>query len=892
MSKRIDFEAIRRQHPIRDFLQSRGYKFDASGKCRCPLHSERTPSFHVWIPAGENTQRWHCHGACNKGGDIIDLVIEMGGYDPKTGHAQALKDLGVTGDFDTAAEPPPPAPPPFEMPPFVVCTDPARVPRAGAHIPVRNKCGEHKKLPPADAIYVYKNADNGIIGCVYRRDFIKLDGNKKQIIDSRTGKPIRAKIVMPLRYDGKEWWTVGFGKDVPIYGEERAAERPGAPVLFVEGEKCVDVIAHAPLWSDYVVLSWQGGSGQASNVDVARILKGRPKALFWPDNASNGVECMMRVAAQAQSAQVPQVLMVRPPMEELVPELGVEAAWGRGWDVFDAIKAWGPEKARRWMLDRLEPVARPKTETPARQMTRAELDVHAFTNLADWIYKIEPKVRAQRDGTYVLDGLPLVINSPTLFVAQRLGMDPREAAFELAGLLEVSLAPDPEERKIVSMNRDPLTEDAIALRFAHYHGAGHRYCQTEGKWFQWHSTHWKKDTTGHVYDLVRDAVRDASEDVEKDSTRRAMRKHTFVSGAEKMARADRRVAVTASFFDRDDWLLGTPGGTVDLRTGLVRKADPVHGISRLTSCGPATSADCPRFLTFLDEATGHDPDMVRFLQQYAGYSLTGSVQEHALAFLWGPGGNGKSVLLNILTSILKDYAQIAPMDSLMASYGDKHSTDLAGLKGARMVTASETEEGRSWAEARIKAITGGEPISARFMKQDFFTYTPTFKLFVIGNHQPVLKNVDDAMRRRFNMVPFTVKPQKKVPGLDKIILDSEGPQVLRWLIDGCLDWQKNGLVRPERVLMATAEYFEDQDLMAQWIEENCITAPGISDTMSSLYADWATYVLAAGQKVQSKKAFGTMLGQRGFERFTGTGNIKFRKGIQLRPHGSTTSWDR
>ena len=146
--------------------------------------------------------------------------------------------------------------------------------------------------------------------------------------------------------------------------------------------------------------------------------------------------------------------------------------------------------------------------------------------------------------------------------------------------------------------------------------------------------------------------------------------------------------------------------------------------------------------------------MMRFLQQIVGYCLTGDTREHALFFIYGPGGNGKSVFLNTVSAIIGDYATTAAMDTFVASKSDRHPTDLAGLRGARLVAASETEEGRAWAEAKIKAITGGDPISARFMRQDFFTYRPQFKLVIVGNHKPVLKNVDDAAERRFNIIPF------------------------------------------------------------------------------------------------------------------------------------------
>ena len=179
--------------------------------------------------------------------------------------------------------------------------------------------------------------------------------------------------------------------------------------------------------------------------------------------------------------------------------------------------------------------------------------------------------------------------------------------------------------------------------------------------------------------------------------------------------------------------------------------------------------------------------MVRFLRQWFGYSLT-ETREHALVFVFGPGGNGKSVFLNVMTGILGDYAATATMDAFIASHGDRHSTDVAMLRGSRLVTCSETEEGRQWAEARIKQLTGGDPITARFMRQDNFTYVPQFKLTIVGNHRPLLRTVDDAQRRRFNLVPFTHKPASPDRELERK-LRADWPAILRWAIDGCADWR-------------------------------------------------------------------------------------------------------
>ncbi|WP_052042020.1 phage/plasmid primase, P4 family, partial [Ralstonia solanacearum] len=326
-------------------------------------------------------------------------------------------------------------------------------------------------------------------------------------------------------------------------------------------------------------------------------------------------------------------------------------------------------------------------------------------------------------------------------------------------------------------------------------------------------------------------------------------------------------------------------GTVDLRTGDLRRAIQDDHITRQTATAPAAAGTVPRrWLTFLEDATRGDADLIRFLQQMAGYSLTGDTSAHALFFIYGAGGNGKSVFLNTLTGILGEYAQTAAMDTFTASANDKHPTDLAGLKGARLVSASETEDGRAWAETRIKNMTGGDPITARFMRRDFFTYRPEFKLVIVGNHKPRLNNVDDATKRRFNIIPFIHKPTAPNPELEKELRD-EWPAILRWAIDGCLDWQTNGLVRPAVVVDATREYFEDQDVFGQWLEECCEREPRHNDTSAELFASWKRYAEAAGEKAGNTKTFGEAMRKRGFATWR-TKSARGFEGVRVIPRAA------
>jgi putative DNA primase/helicase len=431
------------------------------------------------------------------------------------------------------------------------------------------------------------------------------------------------------------------------------------------------------------------------------------------------------------------------------------------------------------------------------------------------------------------------------------------------------------------LSNDIVTEDSAAQQFVNLHGDDLRYCHDRGAWLQWDGARWVPDEIGGAFHWARELARRLAE-AQDERKRYITSKTNFAAGVERFAKTDPMVAVTAKYWDRDPWLLGTPGGTVDLRTGKSRPSSRDDGITKTTAVAPC-AGECPRWLQFLHEATGGDEGLTRFLQQWSGYCLTGVTREQALLFVYGPGGNGKSVFLNTITSILKDYAVTSAMETFTASNTDKHPTDLAMLCGARLVTASETEEGRAWAEARIKQLTGGDPITARFMRQDFFTYMPQFKLTVIGNHKPTLHNVDEAARRRFNIVPFTRKPETPDRLLGEKLM-AEAPAILQWMINGCLDWQANGLIRPACVIEATEEYFSDQEVFPRWLEEECISDPRstVSEKSSLLFRSWSEYARSVQSKPGTLADFKDKMTRVGFV-YRHTNKVREFRGVQLKP---------
>jgi putative DNA primase/helicase len=441
----------------------------------------------------------------------------------------------------------------------------------------------------------------------------------------------------------------------------------------------------------------------------------------------------------------------------------------------------------------------------------------------------------------------------------------------------------------------PFSEEAIALEFAERHADDLRHVATWNKWFRWNGKKWQVDETHHAFDLARAVCREAAAEASKRQDKRLAKqiaRAQTVASIVTLGRADRRIATVSKIWDADPWLLNTPDGIVNLRTGDMVAHSSMYFMTKMTAVSPG--ADCPLWESFLRRITGGDDDLAVFLQIMCGYALTGSTIEHALFFLFGLGGNGKGVFMNTISGILADYATSAPVETFTASSGEQHPTGLAGLRGARLVSAVETEEGRRWAEARIKQLTGGDPISARFMRQDFFEFMPQFKLIIAGNHKPGLRSVDEAIRRRFHLVPFTttIPAEERDPNL-KDKLRAEWPGILRWMIDGCRLWQERGLVPPKAVRDATAEYLLAEDALSAWIEDRCERDPNAWETTSRLYTSWKAWGDASGEFTGSMKRFAQSLDAHGFHaqhRRTARGFVGLK--VTETAGFSDSDWDR
>ncbi len=432
-----------------------------------------------------------------------------------------------------------------------------------------------------------------------------------------------------------------------------------------------------------------------------------------------------------------------------------------------------------------------------------------------------------------------------------------------------------------------LSHDALACELgARSWDADARYVAGWGQWLFWDGTRWARDTSlqhmtraraflvRRAEELTAWAERKAEGAAEREADKltawaraeaRTLRSATTVAAVTGLARSNAASAAGPDDFDADPWLLGTPGGTVDLRTGETRPARRGDGITRLAAVGPATGRP-ERWLAFLDEVMGGDRELVAFLQRAAGYSLTGDTSEHRLLFPYGGGANGKSTFLETLFRVWGDYATRIPAVSLLNSQVERHPTDIAGLRGARMVMGSELPKGKTWDESAIKDLTGGDTIKARLMRQDFFDFRPQFTLWIAGNTLPSFKGVDEALRRRVVLVPFAVTIPAERRDLDlPRKLDAEAGQILAWAVEGALEWQRRGLAVPGSVADASREYLDGEDTLGQFLADETVEEPAAFVATADLYQRFRQWMDGQGlASPWSVNTFSKELRGRGF----------------------------
>jgi putative DNA primase/helicase len=426
-------------------------------------------------------------------------------------------------------------------------------------------------------------------------------------------------------------------------------------------------------------------------------------------------------------------------------------------------------------------------------------------------------------------------------------------------------------------------EQANARRLVRRYGDRIRWCDPWGKWLVWDETRWKMDDTCRILTFAQRTTNGLWRELGKiaaqlpvkelNACRSFCKASNGANGHKYLlaeARGMRGIPVVPKQLDQDPWLLNCANGTLDLRTGQLREHCMEDYITKLVPVDYDPNAKCPLWNRFLRRVMDGQGVLIGYLQRVVGYSLTASVREQVMWFLHGTGSNGKSTFLRILLDLLDDYACQTVPELLMAKKHEAHPTERADLAGKRVVATIEVEQGKRMAEALMKQLTGGDRIKARRMREDFWEFDPTHKLFLAANHKPIVKGTDLAVWRRIKLVPFTVTitdAEKDPDLLDK--LRGELPGILAWAVRGCLRWQRDGLREPAAVKAATDAYRRESDELGRFLEERCVLDKGVSVKASVLldaFREWSGVRYTTQQKLAqqlnargyySKKSRGT-----------------------------------
>jgi len=438
-----------------------------------------------------------------------------------------------------------------------------------------------------------------------------------------------------------------------------------------------------------------------------------------------------------------------------------------------------------------------------------------------------------------------------------------------------------------------LTDLGNAERFAARHGEGVRYCYPWRKWLVWTGAHWERDDAGRVHRLAKETVRaiyrEAS-DAKVEDRRKALAKHAAASESETRIRAMVELSkserpISPDELDADPWLLNVKNGTIDLRTGELREHRREDLITKLAPVEYDPHAVAPALEAFLERVLPGE-ELRGFVQRAAGYSATGNTSEQCMFIHHGPGANGKSTFQEAVSAALGDYSMRTPTETLLVKRAGGVPNDVARLKGARFVTASETEEGRRLAESLVKDLTGQDTISARFMWAEWFDFKPTHALHLSTNHKPEIRGTDAAIWRRIRLIPWAVtipavEQDKKLP--EK--LRGELPGILAWIVRGCSEWLREGLKAPEEVRQATRAYRAEMDVLAAFLADCCSRDEEEEAFAGELWGAWKRWCEETGEQVGTQKRFGGQLAERGFlnHRDSRTGR-KVWSGVSLRPN--------
>jgi putative DNA primase/helicase len=420
-----------------------------------------------------------------------------------------------------------------------------------------------------------------------------------------------------------------------------------------------------------------------------------------------------------------------------------------------------------------------------------------------------------------------------------------------------ALAPDPDPLPVAHTLAQ--SEDGHSQALIAEHGEVIRYCPERGRWLHWDGRVWRWQEPGGGY--VKELAKDVARAYPDDGTWRTHRKRSLSNGGLSaclaLTETDRRIVVSIDDLDAHPWELNTPGGIIDLRTGLVHPSDPARLHTKSTSVAPDMTADQSAWLAFLDDTFNADREMTSWLRRLFGYACVGEVREAILPLFFGLGANGKTTLLEAVSGVLGDYATQAPQGFLVQG-PPQHPAEIAELAGARLVIASETNEDQKFDEAKVKQLTGGDRLRARFMRQDWFGFAPSHTLILMTNHRPEVRSGGHGFWRRVREVPFlhAVPEDKKVEKYHERLIVDHGPAIMAWLARGAAEYATSGLRDPEGVRVATSEYQASTDTVARFVEDMCIVGGGdqVRCNSSKVRAAYEQWCAQEGENAISAKA--------------------------------------
>ncbi len=428
-----------------------------------------------------------------------------------------------------------------------------------------------------------------------------------------------------------------------------------------------------------------------------------------------------------------------------------------------------------------------------------------------------------------------------------------------------------------------------ARRLVAAHGQDLRHAPQLGRWLVWDGRRWSADLTGEAARRAKDSAESILDEARANSNQVLFKQgikaqsHAGIVNALALASTEPGIPVLVDDLDSDPWLLTVANGTLDLRTGQLRAHSRADLITRITDIEWDPTAICPMFDVFL-AAIQPDPAVRAYLQRGTGYALTGVVTEHTMLINYGLGSNGKTTLAKVQEDLLGEHATPASPKLLVAEKHEQHPTAIADLQGRRLVISSEVEEGHRLDEALVKQLTGGDRLKARHMRQDFFTFTPTHKIWVGCNHKPKIRGADHGIWRRIKLIPFTIT----IPDEDQdkhldTKLHAELPGILRWAVEGCLDWQRRGgLDAPAAILEATEQYRLGEDTIATFLADTCTRNTMLKAASSTLYETYKKWCAEQGiQHPLTQKALAGRLREQGLENEKDRTNRAWWLGIGL-----------